>query len=125
MSNIEKEIEKTRNLLYNLIKIGVDLCKMAKSKSYAKAKKRLMWLCGFLVVLVGLVIQSVFKDWMQIFENKSMKNELTLKYNNLLEEEKKLEAEVTKLQDPEYVARYAREKYGYTKDGELIFRIDE
>lgn len=98
---------------------------MAKSKSYAKAKKRLMWLCGFLVVLVGLVIQSVFKDWMQIFENKSMKNELTLKYNNLLEEEKKLEAEVTKLQDPEYVARYAREKYGYTKDGELIFRIDE
>ena len=31
VSNTEKEIEKTKNVLYNLIKIGVDLCKMAKS----------------------------------------------------------------------------------------------
>ena len=28
-----------------------------------------------------------------------------------------------KLQDPEYVAKYAREKYLYSKDGELIIKI--
>ena len=36
-----------------------------------------------------------------------------------------LEQEVTKLQDEDYVLRYAREKYGYSKDGELIIRINE
>ena len=35
-----------------------------------------------------------------------------------------LEGKVVKLQDPEYVAKYAREKYLYTSDGELIIDLD-
>ena len=36
----------------------------------------------------------------------------------MLEEENAyLKVEVEKLQDPDYVARYAREKYLYSKDG--------
>ena len=35
----------------------------------------------------------------------------------------KLESDVIKLQDPDYVAKYAREKYLYSKDGELIIKI--
>ena len=38
---------------------------------------------------------------------------------------KEKEQEVTKLQDEDYVLRYAREKYGYSTDGELIIRINE
>ena len=30
-----------------------------------------------------------------------------------------------KLQDPDYIARYAREKYFYSKDGEYIIKIPE
>ena len=41
------------------------------------------------------------------------------------EKEDELKATVTKLQDPDYVARYAREKYLYSKDGEIIIRIPE
>ena len=44
-------------------------------------------------------------------------------YEELLEEQDSLKSEVVKLQDPEYVARYAREKYLYTKDGETILKI--
>ena len=36
-----------------------------------------------------------------------------------------LETNVKKLEDPEYLARYAREKYFYSKEGELILRIPE
>ena len=36
-----------------------------------------------------------------------------------------LKSEVAKLQDPDYVARYAREKYLYSKSGEIIIRIPE
>ena len=38
-------------------------------------------------------------------------------------EEEELNNEITKLQDKDYLARYAREKYFYSKNGELIIRI--
>ena len=43
----------------------------------------------------------------------------------LQEEEKQLTIDVEKMQDPEYVGRYLREKYFYSKDGEYIIRIPE
>ena len=33
--------------------------------------------------------------------------------------------DVEKLEDPDYIARYAREKYMYSKDGEIILRLPE
>ena len=43
---------------------------------------------------------------------------------DLLSEEEKLVSEVTKLQDDEYVARYAKEKFLYSEDGEVIIRMN-
>ena len=40
-----------------------------------------------------------------------------------MSEKEVLETDVVKLQDPDYVAKYAREKYLYTKDGELVIKI--
>ena len=53
------------------------------------------------------------------------KQEITLlqsSYEELLDTEEALKAEVQKLQDPDYVERYAKEKFLYTKDGEIIIR---
>jgi cell division protein DivIC len=47
------------------------------------------------------------------------------KLSNLKEEENNLNSDIKKLKDPDYVARYAREKYMYSKDGELIIRIPD
>jgi cell division protein FtsB len=58
-----------------------------------------------------------------IFANYRERAALEAKYNELLEEEKELNSEVIKLQDPEYVARFARDKYLYSRPGELIIRI--
>lgn len=96
-----------------------------KKKKVNKAKRRMKWLSVILIILIVLVIHSVFNDWTQIFENRRLKGELTSQYDSLVLEEKKLESEVVKLQDPDYMARYAREKFGYTKDGELILRVED
>lgn len=96
---------------------------MVKKRRIKKSKKRLLLLTTVLLVLIVLVAGSVFKDWMQIMDNKTEKVELMNKYSSLLEEEQQLKSDVNKLQDPDYVARYAREKYLYTKSGELIIRI--
>ena len=47
------------------------------------------------------------------------------KIASLKEEQEKLNLDLKKLEDPEYVARYAREKYMYSKDGELIIRLPD
>lgn len=96
---------------------------MPKKKRMKAAKKKMILLiCLLFAVFLG-IIMSVFKDWMQIFDNKHQVVTLSSQYENLQEEATQLKSDVNKLQDPDYVARYAREKYLYTKDGELIIRI--
>ena len=46
------------------------------------------------------------------------------KRQEILEKEDLLKSEINKLQDKEYVARYAREKLLYSKDGEIIIKMD-
>ena len=43
----------------------------------------------------------------------------------LEDEEKVLSSDIEKLKDPAYIAIYAREKYLYSKDGELIIRLPD
>ena len=46
-------------------------------------------------------------------------------YKKALSEEESLKEEINKLQDPEYMAKYAREKYLYSKDDEIVIKIEE
>lgn len=44
----------------------------------------------------------------------------------VLQKEKEiLETDIMKLENPDYIAKYVREKYFYSKEGELILRIDD
>lgn len=95
------------------------------AKITKKDKRRLtIWLLLILVVTSYLGVFA-FKYWSQILDNYKAKSELETKYNAMLEAEEELSGEVVKLQDPEYVAKFAREKYMYSKPGELIIRLPE
>lgn len=85
-----------------------------------KYRLRLLIYLGLLVSIGAILSLSCFSTWKQIVANRKTKEELKNKYSELLESEESLEGQVVKLQDPEYVAKYAREKYLFTKDGELI-----
>ena len=91
-----------------------------KKKNDNKKAFSFIFLCGLFVIIL---ISTVFSDWVQIINNKKQTRELLTEQDLLLEEEASLKSEVTKLQDPDYIARYAREKYMYTKDGEVILKI--
>ena len=83
---------------------------------------------GILLFLIGMVVvvfSGLARDWVVIGNNIIQKKKLEKEYQELQDKQEVLEQEVVKLQDPEYVLRYAREKYGYSKDGELIIRINE
>ena len=96
-----------------------------KGKITKKVKRRLFFQTVFLFILVFALIFSVFNGWSKILQNKRKINSLNSEYTSLLEKEESLNSEVTKLQDPDYVARYAREKYMYSLPDEVIIRIPE
>lgn len=106
-------------LLYSAVKNGDELMKKTK-----KEKKRLFVLSVSILTLLSLLVYSVVTTCPSILENKSKIKELNKEYNELLSNEEKLVSEVTKLQDDEYVARYAKEKFMYSEDGEIIIRMD-
>lgn len=96
---------------------------MAKRKT-RKEKKRLVFISLIIIALLVSLVGTVIGDFKQILENKKETIKLTQEYEMLLDEQEKLASEVTKMQDPEYVARYAKEKYLYSSEGEIIIRID-
>ena len=93
-------------------------------KRTKKEKKRLFVISSMIVILMVMLVRTVASDWQEIMNNNHQIKQLTLEYNNLLSEEEKLESDVIKLQDSEYIARYAKEKFLYSQDGDTIIRMD-
>ena len=71
-----------------------------------------------------MLINSDASDWSEIMDNNHQIKQLTDEYNDLMAEEEKLQSDVTKLQDSDYIARYAKEKYLYSQEGDTIIRMD-
>lgn len=89
-----------------------------------KEKKRLFLISFIIIGLLSFLVATVYKDFMTVMDNKNQASILKSEYEQLLDEEKSLSSEVTKMQDPDYLARYAKEKFLYSKDDEVIIRID-
>ena len=91
----------------------------------SKYKMRLCLYFVLFILLVGVMGLSCFGTWQKILNNKREKERLDNVYTSLLKDETNLEDDVKKLQDPEYVAKYAREKYLYTKEGEYVIDLSD
>lgn len=89
-----------------------------------KDKRRITLLFMIMIPLLVLFVSRMFSYWSVIITNINEKKELEIKYKEILEKEDLLKSEINKLQDKEYVARYAREKLLYSKDGEIIIKMD-
>lgn len=89
----------------------------------SKYHLRLLTYICIIFGLIAFVGYTCYSNWQKIYKNVATKQQLEEHYNNLISEEDTLKDEVNKLQDPEYIAKYAREKYLYTKDGEIIIDV--
>lgn len=89
-----------------------------------KKRKRVFLTAITCLFIIGISVASSFNNISKIREKKLEKASLTRRLEELKEEQKTLSDDVEKLKNPEYAARYAREKYLYSKDGEKILKID-
>lgn len=89
-----------------------------------KERRRIILTSIFCFFIIGLSVISSVNNLVKISQKKEEKKELTKQLEELKDEEVTLTDDVEKLKNPEYAARYAREKYLYSKNGEKILKID-
>lgn len=77
------------------------------------------------ILIITGVLVTLTKVWLEIYTKYQERQELEQKILTLKTDEEELVVDVEKLQDPEYIARYLREKYFYSKNGEYIIRLPE
>lgn len=95
-------------------------------KKVSKNVKRRLTLLG--PIFIGVFIVCTITIFTYVYKIQSLKAEqaeLNEKLQGLQNEEEELSSEISKLKDPEYIAKYARENYYYTKDGEYVIKIEE
>ena len=94
-------------------------------RKLSKRERRRMVLTSIICVfIIGLSIISSIGNVFKIVNKTKEKEALIKRLEEKKEEEKILSDDVEKLKNPEYAARYAREKYLYSKNGEKILKID-
>ena len=90
-----------------------------------KQKQRIKFYYFVLIILLAFFGYKMYNYWPKIYSNNKESKELEIKYEKLLDDEETLTGNIKKLQDPDYIARFAREKYLYSKNGEIIIKIIE
>ena len=98
---------------------------MAKKRVSKSVKRRLTFLGPILLGIVIFCIFTIFSYAYQIHQLKLEEQKLENELKNLQTEERELSSEIVKLKDPEYIARYLREKFLYSKEDEYIIKIPQ
>lgn len=98
---------------------------MTKKKITKQSKRRLLIFGTISILIIIYFFVSLSYYSVYIYRLKNEETNLTNDLNDLKHDEKLLKTELEKLQDPDYLARYARENYDYTKDGEYVIKINK
>ncbi len=111
----------------NSVKIilGDSMAKVKKTKVSIQARRRLFFLRPICLFLLFFVAITFISNTIRLYQ---LNNERKRKEDEYIKQQEKsdyLKNEIVKLNDPEYLAKFARENYSYSKDGELIIKLDE
>ena len=103
---------------------------MGKKKVVVKKKRissKIRIFFSLIVFVSGLSLLS-FNFYQNIYQVKKLhdrEKDLNKELTVLNEQGEVLESDIKRLNDPDYIAKYVREKYLYSKEGELIIRMDD
>lgn len=88
-------------------------------------RRRLAVIFGLAAVIFVSVGISIFNDYLRLGHLESYREETVAEQQAVQEKKADLEQEVGLLQDEDYVAKIARERFLYSKEGELVFPLPE
>ena len=97
---------------------------MARRKN-KKSKRRLAIFGTLSLIVIGYFIATACYYSYKIVVLEKSKKDLQQQLTDLQNQEETLTTDIQKLKDPEYIAKYARENYMYSKDGEYVLKIED
>lgn len=95
------------------------------SKNSKHCKRRLTVFGTISIIVIILFVYNLFSYITLINKLENEQKELENKLVELQRDIANKKEEIEKLKNPEYLAKYARENFLYSKEGEYIIRIDE
>ena len=98
---------------------------MARKRKNKVSKRRLTFFGPVCLFIIGYFVFNLVYYVHRILVLETSKTDLEQQLVLLQDKEKSLTSDIQKLKDPEYIARFARENYMYSKDGEYIIKIDD
>ena len=98
---------------------------MARKKVTKASKRRLMIFGTLSCIIMAYALLNLVTYSYRMKKLSDEQTTLSLELKALKEKEGTLKNEIQKLKDPDYLARYARENYLYTKNGEYVIKVDD
>ncbi len=98
---------------------------MVKKRVTKASRRRLLF---FGTISIGIIVYFIFSlayYTTNIYHLQKEEKKLNQNLTALKADEKNLKTEIEKLKDPEYLARYARENYLYSKNGEIVIQLQK
>jgi cell division protein DivIC len=86
---------------------------------------RFTLLSSILMAISAMLLYALISQSANIEAKIEEKKELEQKLEKLGKQQKRLEEEIKKLNDDEYIAELARKNYFLSKEGEIIFTVPE
>lgn len=97
---------------------------MAKKKITKASKRRLLLFGTISIAVILSFFVSLSCYIVDIYNLKIEEQQLKEQLLELEHNEDNLKTQIDMLKDEEYLAKYARENYLYSKDGEIVFKIE-
>ena len=96
-----------------------------KQREVIFRRRRLALVFAIATVIFLSVGISLFNDYLRLQNLEKYQSEAVATQEASKEKKAKLEKEVDLLEDEDYVAKIARDRFLYSKDGELVFPLPE
>ncbi|MFV0557131.1 MAG: FtsB family cell division protein [Enterococcus sp.] len=96
-----------------------------QQKKVVFRRRRLGLLFGVALLIFGFVGVQLFQDYQRLEGLKTLKEEAIVERDEVKADVAALKHDVALLNDDEYVAKLARSRYFYSKDGELVYPLPE
>lgn len=90
-----------------------------------KTKIRLVIFGTLSLIIIGATIFRGLSYYINIRKLSRYEAELKETLSELKKDERELKNDIKKLKDPEYIAKYAREHFLYSKEGEYVIKIED
>src|SRR5574344_1601192 len=87
--------------------------------------RRLIITAPICLFLIAYSLYTISSYALKIYNLNQQEKVLKTRLVSLKETKDELQAELVKLKDPDYLAKYARENYLYSKNNEYIIKIDD